>query len=48
MSAALEEQLAAIVGPEHVLTDASVTASYETDWTGRFELLQPLGCVYPY
>jgi FAD/FMN-containing dehydrogenase len=32
----LEEQLVAIVGPEHVLTDPSVTASYETDWTGRF------------
>jgi FAD/FMN-containing dehydrogenase len=33
---ALEEQLASIVGPEHVLSDASVTASYESDWTGRF------------
>ena len=25
-----------IVGAEHVLTDPDVTASYETDWTGRF------------
>jgi FAD/FMN-containing dehydrogenase len=32
----LEQQLAAIVGTEHMLTDASITASYETDWTGRF------------
>jgi FAD/FMN-containing dehydrogenase len=35
-TASLEEQLAAIVGPGHLLTDPSVTASYETDWTGRF------------
>lgn len=28
--------LAAIVGPEHVLTDADRRASYETDWSGRF------------
>ncbi len=27
---------AAAVGDAHVLTDRSVTASYETDWTGRF------------
>ena len=33
---ALEAQLAAIVGPDHLLTDASVTTSYESDWTGRF------------
>ena len=32
----LEEQLRSIVGPEHVLTDPSVTATYDTDWTGRF------------
>jgi FAD/FMN-containing dehydrogenase len=32
----LEQRLAAIVGTEHLLTDPSVTASYETDWTGRF------------
>ncbi|MCU1595705.1 MAG: linked oxidase domain protein [Frankiales bacterium] len=25
-----------IVGADHVLTDADLTASYETDWTGRF------------
>ncbi|HMC67709.1 MAG TPA: FAD-binding protein, partial [Mycobacteriales bacterium] len=36
MSPALEEQLASVVGPQHLLTDASVTATYETDWTGRF------------
>jgi FAD/FMN-containing dehydrogenase len=28
--------LRAIVGDEHVLVDADVRASYETDWTGRF------------
>ena len=28
--------LAEIVGAEHVLTDPDLTASYETDWTGRF------------
>ena len=28
--------LAEIVGPNHVLTDPELTASYETDWTGRF------------
>jgi FAD/FMN-containing dehydrogenase len=32
----LEATLTGIVGPEHVLTDPSVRASYETDWTGRF------------
>lgn len=32
----LARRLAAIVGPAHVLTDPSITASYETDWTGRF------------
>jgi len=36
VTASLEDLLAAIVGTEHVLTDASVTATYETDWTGRF------------
>lgn len=30
------EQLAGIVGAEHVLTDPDLTRSYETDWTGRF------------
>jgi FAD/FMN-containing dehydrogenase len=29
-------QLQAIVGAEHVLQDADLKASYETDWTGRF------------
>jgi FAD/FMN-containing dehydrogenase len=29
-------ELAAIVGPEHVLTDPDVTAGYTTDWTRRF------------
>jgi FAD/FMN-containing dehydrogenase len=32
----LERELADIVGDDHVLTDPSVTASYTTDWTGRF------------
>ncbi|MBW3639977.1 MAG: FAD-binding oxidoreductase [Actinobacteria bacterium] len=30
------EALRAAVGAEHVLVDADLTASYETDWTGRF------------
>jgi FAD/FMN-containing dehydrogenase len=29
-------EMRAIVGPEHVLTDADARASFETDWTGRF------------
>jgi FAD/FMN-containing dehydrogenase len=33
---ALVSSLADIVGPTHVLTDPELTASYETDWTGRF------------
>ena len=32
----LIEQLRAAVGQDHVLVDADLTASYETDWTGRF------------
>jgi FAD/FMN-containing dehydrogenase len=32
----LERELADIVGAEHVLTDPALTASYSTDWTGRF------------
>lgn len=28
--------LSRVVGPEHVLVDDDVKASYETDWTGRF------------
>ena len=32
----LEDQLRSVVGPDHVLSDKSVTATYETDWTGRF------------
>ena len=32
----LEPRLAGIVGDDHVLTDAGLRASYETDWTGRF------------
>ncbi len=28
--------LAAIVGPDHVVTDADVRLAYEVDWTGRF------------
>ena len=30
------DELRAAVGAEHVLVDADLTASYETDWTGRF------------
>jgi FAD/FMN-containing dehydrogenase len=30
------EALRAVVGDEHVLVDADLRASYETDWTGRF------------
>jgi FAD/FMN-containing dehydrogenase len=30
------EELRALVGAEHVLTDPDLKASYETDWTGRF------------
>ncbi len=32
----LVEDLLAIVGPAHVLTDADLRASYETDWTRRW------------
>jgi FAD/FMN-containing dehydrogenase len=32
----LADELRAVVGTAHVLEDASVVASYETDWTGRF------------
>ena len=30
------DELRAAVGPEHVLVDPDLTASYERDWTGRF------------
>ena len=33
---ALLKELAAITGPEHVLTDPDLTAGYVTDWTRRF------------
>lgn len=36
MSRTLEDRLTEIVGADHVLTDATVAASYESDWTGRF------------
>jgi FAD/FMN-containing dehydrogenase len=32
----LEAVLRSAVGPEHVLLDPDLRASYETDWTGRF------------
>jgi FAD/FMN-containing dehydrogenase len=32
----LDQQLADIVGVDHVLTDPGLRASYEVDWTGRF------------
>ncbi len=37
------EALRVAVGPEHVLVDPGLTASYETDWTGRFS--GRAGCV---
>ena len=36
MTTGLAAELQAIVGADHVLVDADVTASYATDWTGRF------------
>ncbi|MFN2524562.1 MAG: FAD-binding oxidoreductase, partial [Mycobacteriales bacterium] len=38
MGAALTllDALRAAVGEQHVLVDADLRASYETDWTGRF------------
>ncbi len=36
MSHALVDALRAIVGDRHLLTDAALRASYETDWTRRF------------
>ena len=32
----LRDELADVVGPEHVLDDPDVTASFARDWTGRF------------
>lgn len=32
----LERRLADLVGDDHLVTDPSVAASYESDWTGRF------------
>jgi FAD/FMN-containing dehydrogenase len=32
----LEQRLVEVLGPDHVLVDTSMLASYETDWTGRF------------
>jgi FAD/FMN-containing dehydrogenase len=37
------DELRGIVGDGHVLVDADLTASYETDWTGRFH--GRAGCV---
>ena len=36
MSDRLLDELCAALGAEHVLVDADVVATYETDWTGRF------------
>ena len=36
MTEQLLDTLRAAVGPAHVLTDADLRASYETDWTGRW------------
>ena len=33
---ALRSALIAIVGPDHLLTDADLRAGYEVDWTGRY------------
>ena len=35
-SAALLDSLRSAVGPDHVLTDADLRASYETDWSRRW------------
>jgi len=42
----LLDQLVAVVGAEHVITDRSMLASYETDWTGRFSA-RALAAVRP-
>ena len=34
--AAFLDELRAVVGPDHVLTDADQTAGFSVDWTGRF------------
>ncbi len=36
MADQLADSLRAIVGPEHVLTDADLRATYETDWSRRY------------
>lgn len=36
MTESLLDLLRAAVGPDHVLTDADLRATYETDWTGRW------------
>ena len=46
MSQAWSEQLAAAVGPAHVVVDPEVMASYGIDWTGRFRG-QPSAVVRP-
>ena len=43
LTPSLVEALRAAVGDEHVLVDADLTRSYETDWTGRFS--GRAGCV---
>ncbi len=35
------DDLRAVVGPEHVVVDREVVASYARDWTGRFEGTSP-------
>jgi FAD/FMN-containing dehydrogenase len=37
MTPELVEMLSSVVAPGHVLADADLKASYETDWTGRFK-----------
>jgi FAD/FMN-containing dehydrogenase len=36
LPAAVLEELAAVVGPQHVLADEGTTAGYSVDWTGRY------------
>ena len=36
LPAGLMAELTEVVGPGHLLTDPEITASYVTDWTGRF------------
>ncbi|QYG95524.1 FAD-binding oxidoreductase [Iamia sp. SCSIO 61187] len=41
MAPSAARALAAVVGPEHLLTDPAVTAGHAVDWTGRFRGATP-------